>query len=288
MRLLITGSSGFVGSRLAEYYGKKQEVWAPSHRELDFTDENKVIENIIAFRPDVVIHCGAISDVGACQEDPELSMKVNVEGTRNLARACALSGAKCVFASSDQVYFREKREQESEEAFLQPNREENEVEPLSVYGQHKRLAEKYALEEQPDSVILRLSWMYGPLTKKEEAKGRRNLLTMLTEAVKKQETLSFSDKDYRGVTDIEEVVINMEKAWQLPGGIYNYGSPGSTSIYKTVASVMEALGEKKLVQKANKGDLRNMAMSAHKLMAAGIAFKTSEEALLAALNKVKE
>ena len=150
MRIMLTGAGGFLGSRLLLYYQEKYEVFAPSRRELDFTCEEAVTEAVGAFRPDVLIHCGAISDVGACERDPEGSMQVNVEGTRNLARACGQVGARMVMCSSDQVYFRKAAEGEGREEFLRPHREEERCNPLPLYGKHKLLAEEACLTGQPD------------------------------------------------------------------------------------------------------------------------------------------
>lgn len=279
MKILITGSSGFVGSRLAEYYQRKYEVWAPSHGELDFTDEKRSLEAVKGFAPDVVIHCGAISDVNACAQKPELSHAVNVKGTQYLARACARAGARFVLCSSDQVYFREQKPEESAADFLALHREDEALLPLPLYGQQKQEAERRALEEQPDSVILRLTWMYGRLTEAERRKGRRNLLTMLEEAVQNQSLVTFSAADHRGVTDVMEVVRNMEAAWQLPAGVYNFGSSNDADMYETVRRAMAAAGQAHLVQKGEDGSLRNLTMDIAKLESFGIAFSGSLEGL---------
>ncbi|HIY60239.1 MAG TPA: sugar nucleotide-binding protein, partial [Candidatus Eisenbergiella pullistercoris] len=240
MRILLTGAGGFLGSRLLAYYGKKYEVWAPSHGELDFTKEEETEKAVRAFWPEVLLHCGAISDVGACEREPELSLRVNVEGTRNLARACREAGARMVMCSSDQVYFRGQEEGEGREAFLSPHREEEACRPIPVYGKHKLLAEKACFAEQPDSVILRLTWMYGELTEEERQKGKGNLAVTLRKMLREKRSQSFLTTDHRGVTDVNEVVRQMEAAWRLPAGIYNFGSPSSGSMYETARSVLAA------------------------------------------------
>ena len=63
MRIMLTGAGGFLGSRLFTYYREKYEVWAPSHKELDFTREESARKAVQDFHPDVLVHCGAISDV---------------------------------------------------------------------------------------------------------------------------------------------------------------------------------------------------------------------------------
>lgn len=284
-KLLITGGGGFLGSRAAAYYQEKYEVWAPAHRELDFTDEKQTIEAVAGFRPDVVIHCGAISDVTACSKNPELSMAVNVKGTQHLARACAQAGARFVMCSSDQVYFRERDAQEREEAFLCPHKEVEELHPIPLYGQHKLLAERLAIEAQPDSVILRLTWMYGELTKTERQRGRRNLLTMLQEAIGNRCPVTFSTTDYRGVTDVNEVVRNLGAAWTLPAGVYNFGSTNNASMFETVRRVMAAYGCENLVLKGEGGALRNLTMDAGKLEGCGVEFGDTLARLIDCMDK---
>lgn len=280
MRIMLTGAGGFLGSRLFTYYREKYEVWAPSHKELDFTREESARKAVQDFHPDVLVHCGAISDVGACERDPELSMRVNVEGTRYLARACKVTGTRMIMCSSDQVYFRKKEAKESLEEYLRPHREEEHCGPVPVYGKHKLLAEAACFAEQPDSVILRLTWMYGELTEEEQRKGRRNLADMLEEMLRKGKTQSFYKTDYRGVTDVWEVVCNMETAWKLPAGIYNFGSPACGSIYEIVRDTMEEFGAEGLVEalEGSNGP-RNLCMAPEKTLYAGIHFLSAREGL---------
>ena len=280
MRIMLTGAGGFLGSRLFSYYKDKYEVWAPSHKELDFTREENARKAVGDFQPDVLLHCGAISDVGACERDPELSMRVNVEGTRYLARACLMTGTRMVMCSSDQVYFRKMGEKESTEEYLRPHREDEPCSPIPVYGRHKLLAEEACLAEQPDSVILRLTWMYGELTEEERRKGRRNLADMLGEILREGKKQGFSKTDYRGVTDVWEVVRNMEAAWKLPAGIYNFGSPACGSIYEIVRDTMEEFGAEGLVEalEGSNGP-RNLCMAPEKTLYAGIHFLSAQEGL---------
>lgn len=286
MRIMLTGAGGFLGSRLFTHYREKYEVWAPFHKELDFTRKESARKAVQDFHPDVLLHCGAISDVGACERDPELSMRVNVEGTRYLARACKEMGTRMVMCSSDQVYFRKKEEKESLEEYLRPHREEEHCSPVPVYGKHKLLAEAACFAEQPDSVILRLTWMYGKLTEKERRKGRRNLADTLAEmcllspekAEKKKQT--FLTTDYRGVTDVTEVVRQMEAAWKLPPGIYNFGSSASGSMYENITRALEGTPSEALAEPlAGTEGPRNLIMDPEKTADARIHFPDTAEGI---------
>ena len=102
-KLLITGSSGFLGSRLAHYYKEKYDLLLPSHSELNISHEEAVKTYMEEHRPEAVVHCTALSNTWYCEQHPEDSHKVNVQGTVRLAKACKQTGAKLVFMSSDQV-----------------------------------------------------------------------------------------------------------------------------------------------------------------------------------------
>ena len=100
-KILITGSSGFLGSRLAYYLKEKYELLLPSHTELNVSREEAVRAYMEEHRPDVVIHCAALSNTWYCEQHREESHKVNVQGSVRIAKACKFTGAKLVFMSSD-------------------------------------------------------------------------------------------------------------------------------------------------------------------------------------------
>lgn len=292
MRLMITGAGGFLGSRLLSFYRETYEVWGVGRRELDFTDAAKTLEAVTRFCPDVLIHCGAVSDVGTCEKEPERSFLVNVTGSENLAKACAQAGAKMILCSSDQVYFGEEgAKEEDASSFLLPHREDEPLKPRPLYGRQKLLAEQLCLAALPSCVCLRLTWMYDVLTDGERKKGRKNLASMFLEAMEKETPLDFSAQDWRGVTDVNPVIAQMEKAWTLPGGVYNYGSSACGSIYGEMQRAAEALerrtGKRVSIGEAPKGNLRNLTMDTGKAERFGISFPATAEGLADFLQKVR-
>lgn len=286
MKIMVTGAGGFVGSRLAAYYGKKYDVWGGTHKDLDLTDGAAVLKAVETYQPDVLLHCAAISDVAECNRKPELSHAVNVLGTEHIAKACGKTGTKLVMCSSDQVYFRKQGENEPAETYLEPHREDCSETPEPLYGKQKLQGEAICAKYQPESVMLRLSWMYDSLTEEELAKGRRNLATTLREMLDQKQPQKFSDTDYRGVTDVNLVVKNMEAAWKLPGGVYNFGSSNDASMYETVRRVMVSFGQEALAERATGGNVRNLTMSPDKLAQHGIYFPDTAAGLEAFLNRM--
>lgn len=273
-RMLITGTSGFLGSRIIEFYRDRYEICAPSHRDMDITDQEQVWEVFHDFKPDMVIHSAAISDVGMCEREPERSGKINVDGSRNIAMASGEFHVKCLFCSSDQVYFGSQVQG--------PHREDEKVIPRNVYGREKALAEAECLRVNPECVLLRLSWMYDTRTLKEEEHG--DFFRTLASRLQASAPLSYPIHDIRGLTDVNEVIRNFENALELKGGIYNFGSPNHMNTYETVRAMFTALGWDPHRLSKNEEDFaenpRDISMDLRRSSDGGIEFSSTLDALV--------
>ena len=231
MKILVTGSSGFLGKRAADYFMTLgHRVLTPSRRQLDITDSADVEHWFRENRPDAVLHCAAVSDTAACQKDPEGSALVNVQGSLNLAAACESIGAKFVFCSSDQVY--------ANSELPGPHKETELLQPKTVYGQQKLLAEQLCRQKCPDTVCLRLTWMYG----NQRLPGEHgHLLSTLQSAIQDPKMpLSFPIYDKRGITNVQDVVRNLPLALDFPPGVYNFGAENDRSTYHTIHAALAA------------------------------------------------
>ena len=267
-KMLVTGGSGFLGSRVVKYFFGKYEIFAPTHQQMDITDRENVEKVMEAFKPDVVIHCAAMADVGQCQREPDLSWAKNVDGSVNVAAAAGKVGAKCLLCSSDQVYF---------------------MTPTNLYAKEKLTAEQEGLKVNPDSVFLRLSWMYDPaLTSTTQ---HSDFFTNLLPKLFTDEPVSYAVHDRRGITDVNEVIRNMEKAIHIPGGAYDFGSPNNKTMYETVADLFVRLGldvnRVKENLEAFQDTPRDMTLKQEIVNGYGIYFPDTTEALIANFAKYK-
>ena len=136
-KILVTGASGFVGSRFVARWRSEYNILTPTHAELDITDYASVSSYFVQNSPDVVVHLAALSNTGYCEQNEAESYRVNVDGAANIARAAAMCGAKMIFFSSDQVY-----NGNLESGLLS---EDVVVAPENVYGRHKLEAEERVL-----------------------------------------------------------------------------------------------------------------------------------------------
>lgn len=317
--ILITGAGGFLGSRLvcrfsagtsvAQHFPQTEpdavspyRVYPLSGRAPDICDAAGLLALFRQVRPNYVIHCAAVSDTGRCEREPEFSYAVNVTGAENIAMACRASGAKLVFCSSDQVYFDNVRT-----AFPVPRRESENLYPSGVYGRQKLEAEKRCAAVCPDTVSLRLSWMYD--TGKPGPEKHGNLVTTLRGLLDNPDPdarLAFPVYDRRSVTDVWDVAVNMEAALDLAPGVYNFGSPNFLNAYDTASVFLSLLrgnsgnggnsapaasiknaSDPRLVPDRQRfaSCPRNLQMDLEKLSFAGISFPTAQEGFVRSLSR---
>ena len=152
-RYLVTGVSGQLGYDVVKELQVRGEtdILGVSSKQLDITDREKVMQIVKAYKPDIIFHCAAWTQVDKAEEEKELCEKVNVEGTKNLVDASFEVGAKIVYMSTDYVFDGTKEGCYNEEDT--PN-------PQSVYGQTKYLGEE-EVRRNPNHFITRISWVFG-------------------------------------------------------------------------------------------------------------------------------
>ena len=264
-KILISGSSGFVGSRVLHQWQGRAELFTFPRGSLAAADESAIRRFVETVQPDVILHLAALSDTGYCQQHPEESRRANVELPVWMAKAARDTGAKLISFSSDQVYA----------GVTQPGPlpETLSLSPSNIYGQHKLEAEQRVLEVLPDAVFLRVPWMYDLPGYQLPIRG--NLPLNLLRAALRGTPVQFSAHDWRGISFVREVIGNLYPALSLPGGVYNFGSDNDRSMVETARQFAELLGISVAIEIT--GWHRNLRMDGCKAAAQGITFCSTQE-----------
>ncbi|MEB3100435.1 dTDP-4-dehydrorhamnose reductase [Ferviditalea candida] len=152
MRVMITGASGQLGYDLIRTLNSRHRLNALSRRQLDVTDEEAVQSAVQKFRPDVIIHTAAYTDVDGAESAREQAFAVNGAGTRNVAVAAEQAGTRMVYISTDYVFDGKGKSPYTE--FETPS-------PINVYGKSKLAGEHYVQMFCSRYYIVRTAWLYG-------------------------------------------------------------------------------------------------------------------------------
>jgi dTDP-4-dehydrorhamnose reductase len=161
-KILITGSKGYIGKNLTDFFTKKdylvfgidlQNDHSKNYFQCDLTNQKEVEKIILKVKPDIIIHCVALSSLDGCEKNPELAQKVNLLTTQYLTDCVNQQKLKTIliFLSSDYVFDGEKGNYKEEDSTL----------PKSVYGKTKLLSEKYIKENLKNFIIIRTANVHG-------------------------------------------------------------------------------------------------------------------------------
>lgn len=179
-KILITGTSGQLGTELLRSFGGAGELIPVSRDGADFASPDRLRAYVRELRPDIILNPAAYTAVDKAESEPELAMRVNGDAPRVLAEEARRTGALLVHYSTDYVFDGSKQDQWTEEDA--PN-------PLGVYGATKLAGEQAIVQAGGNYLIFRTSWVYGP-------HGKNFLLTMLRLA-RERDRLTIVD-DQRG------------------------------------------------------------------------------------------
>jgi len=264
-KALVTGGAGFIGSHLVKRLLQEEydvlilddmstglEENVPAEARLEQVDivENQATEAFKAFKPELVFHLAAQANVRVSLDDPLFDTRVNAQGTLNMLEASRDTGIeKFVFASTGGAIYGDPP--------VNPCPEDTPIEPLSLYGANKRVAEQYIqvyqLSYKLRYAITRFANVYGP---GQNPKGEAGVVAIFSELMLQgKQPKIFGDgsktRDYVHVTDVVESV--MLAAARGENDIYNVGMGVETSdqeVFDAIAATVGYHGE------PNYGDFR--------------------------------
>lgn len=225
MKIMITGANGQLGQEFIRQVGKKHTIYPYSRQELDITSKHMVYQLVKKVNPDIILHCAAFTKVDQCEDEIVKAFEVNSVGTFNVAKVAREISADLVYFSSDYVFDGKKQT---------PYTEEDNPNPLSIYGKTKFLGEEFVKAIHPKSYIVRTSWVYGQ-------NGNNFVNTMLSFA-EQGKTVKVVNDQVGSPTSTYDLA---EKVLQLlgkPYGIYHIANQGKCSWYEFAREIFKVTG----------------------------------------------
>ncbi len=242
MNVLITGASGQLGNEFKFISGiyKDYNFIFNDKDTLDITKVDEVRDFLNKNKIDFIINTAAYTAVDEAEKEYQLAQEVNVNGPKNLAIISKEFGTKLIHISTNYVFDGEKSG---------PYLEEDETDPLSVYGRTKREGEKEVLNNTDNAVIIRLSWLYSRWVNLEYCKNF--IKTILKSAKQRKELNIVSDQlgtpVYAG--DAAEAIIDIINNWDSKSKVksegnrvFHYSNSGVSSWYDFAEAIVEYAG----------------------------------------------
>lgn len=152
-RILVLGAAGGLGRALVRRLSPNHQVTAWTRAALDFDKPEDIAAKLAACDFEVLLNPAGMTSPDACEMQPEKARLANVTGPRVLAECCHRRGARLIHFSTDYVFSGESHDHWTEN---------DETQPINVYGRSKREGELAVLQASPAALVARVSWLFGP------------------------------------------------------------------------------------------------------------------------------
>jgi|SRR5579859_1705781 len=228
--IVVTGANGQVGRELREASaGYPQfDFQFLTREDLPLQDSAMVHSIIEAIRPAYCINCAAYTAVDKAETEKDLAFLVNGTAVGSLALACSQIKARLIHISTDYVF---------DGRSATPLKEDDTTGPINVYGASKLHGEQLATAQNPDTIILRTSWVYS-------AFGNNFVKTMLR-LMRERENINVVDDQIGSPTyaaDLASTILQIIAGPRFVPGIYNYSNEGQISWYDFAIAIKKLTG----------------------------------------------
>lgn len=226
-KILVTGANGQLGSELSVLSVSYPEFeWIFADRTKVTLDNVELLKNQLAeIRPDIIFNCGAYTAVDKAETEKELAFTVNHLAVELISKYTFENNIKLIHISTDYVF-----DGISSSAL----NEETETNPINVYGESKLAGESACLNENPNAIIIRTSWVYSKF-------GNNFVKTMQRLMQERDEIYVVNDQigSPTYAADLAQVMIDILRFSNWVPGIYNYSNEGEISWYEFALSIKE-------------------------------------------------
>jgi dTDP-4-dehydrorhamnose reductase len=226
-KILVTGASGQLGSELKvlSFEYPKYE-WVFADRTMITLDNLEVLQvQLNEIKPDIILNCGAYTAVDKAETEKELAFTVNHLAVELIAKYASKNNVKLIHISTDYVFDGSSSVALNEEA---------KTNPINVYGASKRAGEVACAKENPNSIIIRTSWVYS--------KFGNNFVKTMQRLMQEKDAINVVNDQVGSPTyaaDLAQVIIEILESSDWISGIYNYSNEGEISWYEFALAIKE-------------------------------------------------
>jgi dTDP-4-dehydrorhamnose reductase len=230
-RILITGAHGQLGSEIKELAGAYPfEIDYTDSDTLDITNAGAINQYLKAKPAGWIVNCAAYTAVDKAESEPEAAHQVNSLAPGLLAQAAKANGSKLVHVSTDYVFDGKNHK---------PYKETDSTNPQSAYGRSKLEGEKKVVDENPEAMIIRTSWLYSNY-------GNNFVKSMIRLGKERDElgivadqtgTPTYAADLARAILDTISLCNKSPERYQP--GIYHYANEGTASWYDFAMEIFE-------------------------------------------------
>lgn len=242
-KILLTGVTGQLGTKLQKVLEGDWEVIPVSHDQMDLLDESSIRQTIQTIQPGLVINPAAYTNVDGAENDQKAAFQINGTAPGIIAEECKQLGIPLIHFSTDFVF-----DGESTTAY----KETDTPNPINIYGKSKLEGEKAIQQVGGEFLIFRTSWVYD--RSDESFKNFRSTIRRL--AAERPELKVIDDQKGAPTTTfyiahtiwlVLKRISERSIPWKQVSGIYHLTCGGSCSWYDFACAIVDQLKEEKTV-----------------------------------------
>lgn len=230
--ILVTGANGQLGNemRVISSVFNDYDFLFVTKDELAIDDMEAVKKYFDNHQPNYCVNCAAYTAVDKAETETEKAFLVNATAVGNLAMVCKTHQTQFIHISTDYVF---------DGNAASPYREDDPVNPVNLYGASKLKGETLAMDNNPQSIIIRTSWVYSSF-------GNNFVKTMLR-LMNERESINVVS-DQQGcptyAADLARVIMQIIDSGNAANqsGIYNYSNSGIINWYQFAVAIKEMSG----------------------------------------------
>lgn len=222
--ILVTGSTGQLGSDVVKELLKRgYSTLSPNRSEFNLCSEDSIRNYILNSNCEAIVHCAAYTQVDKAEDEKDLCIKINATATKHIVKCAKILDIPMIYISTDYVFDGTKDGEYTEN---------DETNPINIYGESKLAGEKYVQEILDKYYIVRTSWVFN-------INGKNFIETMLRLS-KANNQLSIVNDQIGSPTytrDLSRLLVDMLETSKY--GLYNATNEGYCSWYEFADTIFK-------------------------------------------------